>query len=893
MTVSSLLPLAVHMFASSLFRSHDVGAVAAVLVASSVHVTVLGTHTLVHSLLAPLIFASLAGLVSLLQPPPDCNASDRRRKETGSLSAAGGGAVGDSLKDAGNSQGHPWKEIPFAKTQCPMKGSSEADASNDSYPRTKVSPNSHSGSTVSQNSHPGSKVSQNSYPGSTVSQKSHPGSTVFQNSHPGSTVSQNSHPGSTVSQNSYPGSTVSQKSHPGSTVSQNSHPGSTVSQNSHPSSTVSQNSHPGSTVSQNSHPGSTVSQNSHPRSTVSQNSHPGSTVSQNGDTRSTLSPNRHPRSTVFQNSHPRTTVSQHSHTRNTVPQNQNSHPKCTVSQNSHPEIQNQNHPANTETKNVFTVDGRNRSSAQSYYYTCMFAGVVEFAWKLPETLRKTLIRCYTNSANTFVQCARVDENANECSEKSSSLLVQPNPDSVSGAFMSHRGKWTLSVFRNSDVRTKRTGSFTNVLTPFVCTFALVLSCYIRPDGVLLVFALAAAYFHPNAMSRVLQHESVLRAAFCVLGTAAGVVVGVADDFYFYGVGVLSPVNWLKFNVLSNATSQFFGTDSACFYSDQILFGNCGMVSLLGINLFGLALTAAVVWKVCDNSGEEQARWVRKVRLLASVLSLLCLYSLQQHKELRFVHHVIVLYLVFTAANVLSVAMMMARTSSSSISRLTALFLVLFFSWSQWRGFPSVREGTLKHWVYMGTAENYGVTKCLNYIASRGDVTGVFSDKNIPVIGGYTFLRHDVPILTLTFSGYHEYGLSSRTSTDRKLWWGESRNISVVTSSKASNYFLQQNKQYLLRYLLAHAEYNYLILDTATDFLHVGYKQVFNSESIKVIKRVGTEAEEKRLSDVVPLLELEAGVAVLENEAQQLYAFGLKVLAASRFREATKERERRK
>ena len=814
MTVSSLLPLAVHMFASSLFRSRDVGAVAAVLVASSAHVTVLGTHTLVHSLLAPLIFASLAGLVSLLQPPPDCNASDRRRKETGSLSAAGAGVVGDSLKDAGNSQGQPWKEIPFAKTQCPMKGSSEADALNGSYPRTKVSPNSHPGSTVSQISHPGSKVSPNS--------------------------------------------------------------------------------HPGSTVSPNSHPGSMISQNSHPGSTVYQNSHPGSMVSQNGDTRTTLSQNSHPRSTVFQSSHTRTTVSQYSHTRNTVPQNQNSHPKCTVSQNSHPEIQNQNHPANTETKNVFTVDGRNRSNAQSYYYTCMFAGVVEFTWKLPETLRKTLIRCYTISANSFVQCARMDENASGCSEKSSCLLTKPNPDSVSGAFMSHRGKWTLSVFRDSDVRTKRTGSFTNALTLFACTFSLALSCYTRPDGALLVFALVAAYFHPNAVSRVLRHESVAqRAAFCVLGTAAGVLAGVADDFYFYGVGVLSPVNWLKFNVLSNATSRFFGTDSAWFYSDQILFGSCGMVSLLAVNLVGLAVTAAVVWKVRDNSGEEQASWVRKVRLLASVLSLLCLYSLQRHKELRFVHHVIVLYLVFTAANVLSVATAMARTSSSSVSRLAALFLVLFFSWSQWRGFPSVREGTLKHWVYMGTAENYGVTKCLNYIASRDDVTGVFSDKNIPVIGGYTFLRHDVPILTLTFSGYHEYGLSSRTSTDRKLWWGESRNISVVTSSKVSNYFSQQNKRYLLRYLLAHAEYNYLILDTATDFLHVGYKQVFASESTKVIKRVGTEAEEKRLSDVVPLLELEAGVAVLENEARQLYAFGLKELAASRFREATKEREKRK
>ena len=557
------------------------------------------------------------------------------------------------------------------------------------------------------------------------------------------------------------------------------------------------------------------------------------------------------------------------------------------------EIQNQSHHGNTETQNTVTDDGENRVSTQPYHQACLPARFVGFASKLSETVGSILVGYYTNSTHPFVQWARVDEDDKDCSQKNTSLPVKPNPDSASGTFASRRQRKHQNVSRDSDARVKRTISFTKAWTLFVCTFSLALSCYVRPDGVLLVCAFIVPYLRPNAVSQVLKRESVAqRAVLFLLGTATGLIAGVVEDFYFYGVGVISPVNWLKFNVLSNATSQFFGTDSARLYFEEILVGNSGMVFLLGINFVGLAASAVRVLKAVDFD-ENRARLVRRARLLASVLSLLVLYSLQRHKELRFVHHVIVLYLVFSAANILSVAMTVARTFSQIVSRPTALCIILLCSWSQLRGFPTVHDGTLKHWVYRGAVENYDVTKCLNFIASQNDVRGVFFDKNIHVIGGYTFLRHDVPVLTLTFSGYHEYGFSSRTSVDRKLSWQEPRNISVVTSSKLSNYFSQQNKQYLLQYLIAQEEYNYLVMDAETDFLRVGYKLVFTSGLVKVVKRVGTEVEEKRLSDVVPFLKFEAEADVLQSEARQLYAFGLKELAASRFSEAMKKGEKLK
>ncbi|XP_070205577.1 uncharacterized protein [Littorina saxatilis] len=432
-------------------------------------------------------------------------------------------------------------------------------------------------------------------------------------------------------------------------------------------------------------------------------------------------------------------------------------------------------------------------------------------------------------------------------------------------------------------------SFTKRVTLCTCSFWLVLSCYVRPDSVLLVSALLIPYCFPHTLSKILRHENVFQhVLLSLLGAVAGLAVGIMDDFHFYGAGVISPLNWLRFNGMSNATSQLFGAQSLDFYLHEILFRNEGMVLLAAVNFVGFGITAVCALKE-ENAEEFRFSSIQKAKLFASFVGLMAVYSLQLHKELRFVHHVIVLYLVLSAANTLSVAKTICATFPKIPSRFSTLLIAVLFASSQWNSFPSVRDGSLSTWVYEGKTENYDVTKCLNFIASRDDVSGVFFDKNVHLIGGYTLLRQNVPILTLTNSGYHEYGLTARTRLKRKLWSDNSGRISVITSSKVSNFFLPQNTRYLLSHLIKHKEFNYLVLSADTDFLDAGFKTIFQTVSTKVVKRAGTRQEEKRLNDVIPVLHLKPEADVLMKEAPQLYAFGLNELAAARYEEAMKKK----
>ncbi|KAI8514963.1 hypothetical protein Bbelb_075540 [Branchiostoma belcheri] len=63
--VSSLLPPAARRLTWKLYRCDDVANMAAILVALSDHLTILGTHTLINSFLSPFLFLSLAGIISL------------------------------------------------------------------------------------------------------------------------------------------------------------------------------------------------------------------------------------------------------------------------------------------------------------------------------------------------------------------------------------------------------------------------------------------------------------------------------------------------------------------------------------------------------------------------------------------------------------------------------------------------------------------------------------------------------------------------------------------------------------------------------------------------------------------------------------------------------------
>ena len=64
--VSSLLPLSVYRFSKVYFRSHDAACLAAILVAMSTHLTVLGTHPLLNTFLSPFVFWALSCVLPVI-----------------------------------------------------------------------------------------------------------------------------------------------------------------------------------------------------------------------------------------------------------------------------------------------------------------------------------------------------------------------------------------------------------------------------------------------------------------------------------------------------------------------------------------------------------------------------------------------------------------------------------------------------------------------------------------------------------------------------------------------------------------------------------------------------------------------------------------------------------
>ena len=216
---------------------------------------------------------------------------------------------------------------------------------------------------------------------------------------------------------------------------------------------------------------------------------------------------------------------------------------------------------------------------------------------------------YTCSVNNSFHLSTVDENQNR--------LCETSPDSCSSFVKSTAGSVMFSSVRNKSSHPGDTptpsgakpvsnlltsshsprprasaASFCSVFSLMLCSFSLALCCYIRPDSILFVCAFLVPQLFPE-VQRVIPRTTghFLNVFFCALGIVAGIAVGIADDFYFYDFGVLSPVNWFKFNVLSNTTSELFGTEPGGFYINEFFRWNFGMVFLLVINIGGLIAAA--------------------------------------------------------------------------------------------------------------------------------------------------------------------------------------------------------------------------------------------------------------------------------------------------------------
>ncbi|KAK6191859.1 hypothetical protein SNE40_003443 [Patella caerulea] len=393
------------------------------------------------------------------------------------------------------------------------------------------------------------------------------------------------------------------------------------------------------------------------------------------------------------------------------------------------------------------------------------------------------------------------------------------------------------------------------------SFVLTLSSYIRPD--LTIFCLIV-YIPHCRLNRMMTFKHV----YCGLGATLALSICLRDDFSTYGYGVISPFNWFNFNVLQHFSGALFGTMEFTFYL-KVLF----IESTINLLLFAFSLSV-----MCGSVifGHRELIAI-PCKLMASLVFLFVFYSLQGHKEPRHIHHLFCLYYVIIAGIICSCL----KSSFNPISsRKCVTFLSCILIVSGYKNFPSPTDKSNRAWVYAGIYHSNDVNTCLNYVAHTENVTGVFLDTSVHMTGGYSVLHRDVPVLTLLIHEFYEFDFNSRLNLTSKYNMG-SKNARVSTLSRASNFISVLNTPYLLKFLINNPEYNYLIIGINRPFINFGYKEVFRSGNMSVLRRTFYRYDEERLLATAKTIPIGMNATVLNYEGNWLFNLGAFEQAARR------------
>ena len=357
--------------------------------------------------------------------------------------------------------------------------------------------------------------------------------------------------------------------------------------------------------------------------------------------------------------------------------------------------------------------------------------------------------------------------------------------------------------------------FTDLL--FGCLLSLAV--YSRPDAAMFVTAVLL----PWSRQAATHLPRTARPWAFFLGVTLGLGLGAASDICFYGDLVLSPVNWFFFNVWNSLASQLFGVSGAFFYLHRVFFPELGMT--LASSVFMLAVLYACLSLVVkrdrdcpalgnnagrDKIGGEKNSWsdpkdtirytgpdlsdqsvspavVQVDRssssLRSSVFTTLLLgaiYSCVGHKEERFLHDVVVLFLVTVSeAIVLAIKSSLFKSSTSKVTsvfklrqsmktwRVVSLCLVLcVYLPSQIQSFQSSAGGRTAGWVFSASSSGRDTSQCFSFLSRQSDVTGVYMERNFQDSGGYSLLHQNVPLFHLMGEVFVEYTASSMYQTEK-------------------------------------------------------------------------------------------------------------------------------
>ena len=417
-----------------------------------------------------------------------------------------------------------------------------------------------------------------------------------------------------------------------------------------------------------------------------------------------------------------------------------------------------------------------------------------------------------------------------------------------------------------------------------CGFAAGITCYIRVD-LILMFSLSTIMIY-------MLHNSTKWIFFGIMlkfgiGFVFALLLGGLDDKFCYGYWFISPVQWFKFNIWHGRSSVLFGwQESSKYFYDIILYSSCTKAQFVVIVLVSLS-------HLLVSSRINRSVWKKFLGLNLLFICLFTIYSFQRHKEVRFLHNAIVVYYIVAGVSIFQVTEMWRELKPLNLVLFGKLKypvllhygIILLFSINVYIYYPNSKDGSNSNWTYMGVNDSNHINKCLEYVGKQSDSTGLFLDRSIHHTAAYSVINKDIPILTLVHYEFHEFDVRARFETPSVDYFTNHVNISLSLQSRVSNFFTKENFPYLVKFLVNHSKYNYYVLPLARKVSNVGYKQVFSSGSMKVIKRKSDSESNKILSKQVTRIPVGTNATILEYEGSWCITYGLYEEAVIRLKTA--------
>ncbi|OWF40950.1 uncharacterized protein LOC110463146 [Mizuhopecten yessoensis] len=420
--------------------------------------------------------------------------------------------------------------------------------------------------------------------------------------------------------------------------------------------------------------------------------------------------------------------------------------------------------------------------------------------------------------------------------------------------------------RDCDVDSSRTSLFVNFkMTYLFSGFTLAMCIYIRADLLVFIAFLVLPYGRRMCDCNLLTSLPVL--LYCI-GLMAGLSFGIFDDCYSYRSLVISPWQWVNFNVIRDRSAIFFGTKHWSFYIRALFTKDEVMSACLVVS--ALTFTAMKCKKIRDH---ERFMTVN-VRLFISLLAFFITHSLNSHKEVRFLHDFIVLLLTFYASFIVILIKTckeyLIQNNLSQLSHSIEVAFVVYLCSSQWRYFPGPTSG----WAYRGLLNTNHVNVCLDFLRQQNDVTGVFVDTSIHETGAFSTLHKNVPLIALIHKEFYEFEADSRLSLKSALsYLSRTNNLSLSVLTQVSDFISVYNTPYLLKTLINKPVYNYLVMSTDRAFIEVGFREVYRIGDMRILKRSFISEDEVKLKAIASRIQLGPNCKILNYEANWLLTFG--------------------